>query len=560
MLDKYNEYFKLQGSHTVNNTKYEVYQPYGYPLVLKNKFERVLATVQVFFDDVPIDRQNYPIPVPYEEGFQIIFQSDNSIDEGRPIKYVITNQCKESGYVKFDIGFNEVPSCETDPPENINRVNELRPFESFAVKSNQQDSWKELIIKTKKKTNSDGTTTTVNLKDETAAKTNDKLGTYLYLTVTPQQNGILPPLFKDAYWCTEDTIVVEKNSIQRFTYAHPQPLYAQGNYPQVAYPQGGYPQDGYPQTAYVQGGYPQADDGFRNFAVGNPPEGLENYDPFELHKLVDPIPPVFRAFGRKYDVKPVTLNTSFVKNKYENQTLHSKAKPEAAKLEESDSEESVGGAGGGLFGDNDSDSDNERQFMPPASLVAPASLASPTFLAAPASLAPTTLFGDISKEIKNVREATKTATLNITESKVAEMVGGRRIIQQAGNDTLATYDYTVRTEPRKIGLSIMDLGITKVYSNITADEVKVIVLSYLEGVKRSKDMEFVEFAKSIKKYRSDVCTVCLDPNSPPNIVLVRCGHVCTCSDDCTEILNNKCPMCQASILCKINERMFLANC
>ena len=106
----------------------------------------------------------------------------------------------------------------------------------------------------------------------------------------------------------------------------------------------------------------------------------------------------------------------------------------------------------------------------------------------------------------------------------------------------------------------MDLNIVKTYPNMTEQEIKVLVETYIEEIKKIKNMEFVQVAKSIKKYRSDVCTVCLDPDSPPNTVLVRCGHICTCSDECTDILDNKCPICQSIVLCKINEKLFLENC
>jgi hypothetical protein len=107
MTSKYAQFFKYIGEDAVDNTKYTVYQPYGFPLILKNYQGRVLASLQIFYDDEPIETQTYPIPVPYEDSFQIIFQSkegDDRIEKGRPIKYVITNHCQEQGYVKIDLG------------------------------------------------------------------------------------------------------------------------------------------------------------------------------------------------------------------------------------------------------------------------------------------------------------------------------------------------------------------------------------------------------------------------------------------------------------------------
>jgi hypothetical protein len=475
----YNEYFKYEGSYVVDNINYEVYQPHGFPLILKATSGRVLATIQVFFDDTPIYNNKYPIPVPFEAGFQIIFQSDDSIDLGRPIKYVITQHCKEATLVKIDLGFNNVPSCVTDPPENINNVNELHPFEPFAIKSNQLDDWKELIVKTKKKINSDDTTSSVSLDEESKAPVSDKLGTYLYITVCPQQNKGLSELFKDAQWYTEDTIIIEKNY----------EIFPSG----IMHTRG--------SIMPTRRNIIHAADDFNYFS--NPSLPLRT--------------PAFHP----YVATGIPLPAS-------DTTLISCAR---------------------------------RVYAPIACTACTASPARiPQPIASPV-IDDLLFLNELSinnEKSATISKAISTVNKNIMSSKIAEMTGGQRIICQMGGVTCAEYDYAVRTEPKKIGLSIMDLGITKVYSKFTPDEIKEMIGSYLEEIKKSKDKEFISFAKNCKKYKSDVCTVCL--GDVPNIVLVRCGHVCTCSDDCTDILKDKCPICRASIICKIKESVFNSNC
>jgi hypothetical protein len=624
----YSQYFKQQGSHTENGNMYVVYQPYGFPLILKNGSGRVLATLQVFFSDAPIDKQNYPIPVPHEGGFQIIFQSGDLIEEGRPIEYVVTNHCKEAGYVKFDFGFNKLPSCETDPPENINNVNEIRSFESFAIKSNQLDSWKQLIIKAKKKTNSDGTTSTVSLKEETAAKESEKVGTYLYFTVTPQKVEPLCSLFKDVYWCTEDTIVIEKNPIPaNFGFG-----YGYGHY-----------------GNQLEGANPQrlrtvANPRRQGFSGGNPPprrEGFSGGNPPPLRQLTGANPGIvgLGEVGGGNDGAHSDSDASDADSDDDLIALHAPPMvPHLIETEEHGSLDHLFPAPGAptmvphLVQTVEHGSIDDLFSAPSAPPTLPYTLGAPSAppilpyaLGAPAyspyalpdptpgSIAyapysiptpvptpvPTPgtphtvasnpvfkstavfgsapvvacaphkmskpmddipLIGGMSGEIKSSQEATESATLTISESKVAEMVGGKCIIQAPGNATHAVYDYSVRTVPKKIGLSIMDLAITKAYPVITADQVKAMVLSYIEIVTKFKESEFAEVAKTIKQFRSEVCTVCLDPENPPNTILVRCGHVCTCSDECTKILGDSCPMCRAKILCRVDERKFLANC
>lgn len=587
IMSKYQNYFKHIGEHIVDNVKYDVYQPHGFALILKSKFGRVLASIQVFYDDEDILTQKCPIPVPFEGGFQIIFQSEDSdsrIESGRPIKYIISNHCKESGYVKIDLGYNKIPSMETDPAENINNINELRSFESVEIKSNQLEEWKQLMVKTKKKKNIDGTTTIVTLQEEVDATHHQKLGTYLYLTVTPQKYCSLSELFIDSYWSPEDLIIVEKNYVIDNIIKRNE-LYKGRQIKQ------GIIYDQIDQIEQIL----ERREILENVEVQNPIGMLKKNDDtfYDNHATKNTndnsslFSKLFSSIKNKSTVDKSVQSGNLEKchelsdtsNSFNRQTT-TISKSSGFSLSKIFSK----------FGGSESQQfDNKNNFEQKSdeTMKGVFTSSTPPFLDEIAiskkqnicddviesdgdstdeeinDLIGDSIDNEIYKENINAQtfnQVEKTINSCIMKSKVAELIGGDTIIQQFGNKTHVSYDFSVRTEPRKIGLSVMDLSIIKLYPLITTDEIKVLVSSYLDAIKHFKDMEFVELAKSIKKYRSDVCTVCLDPDTPPSVVLVRCGHICTCSDDCSNILNNKCPMCQTQILCRINEAVFASNC
>jgi hypothetical protein len=49
-------------------------------------------------------------------------------------------------------------------------------------------------------------------------------------------------------------------------------------------------------------------------------------------------------------------------------------------------------------------------------------------------------------------------------------------------------------------------------------------------------------------YTEPTCVICLENSS--NIIFQMCGHMCTCCE-CSEKLDNTCPICRATIICKI---------
>jgi hypothetical protein len=757
-----------------DNIKYEVYQPRGYALVLKSRFGRTLATVQVFYDDEDILTQKCPIPVPFEGGFQIIFQSDDSdpkIRSGRPIKYVISNHCKEDGYVKIDLGYNQIPSMVTNPPENINRINEIRSFVSVEIKSNQLDDWKQLIIKTKTKKNVDGTCEPVIFQEEHNAGSEEKLGTYLYLTVSPQENCGLSELFKDSYWSPQDLIIVEKYyfnnprqykecfgpdiesdsepdfrtndhklaSNERHTERHTERhegamrrraflrrqnrILVRGEW--IDYKKkkleilqqctevskeecvemdkidksdenknnGSLFSKFFPSKKKSTSDSTESNTQHLGFSLSNFLKKITGRDRKSELKIEpetehEPEPETEPEPEPEPDLKTVS-DTDSSKDSYhyfgpitnpkyrpgynsESETEpESESEPDSEPDSDSDSntqailkpkpkptmrantyrinKRSYDSSSGDedfeykhSMCSNDRDSDDPHDLKDCLDLDHMDSKPVGNFGEMAGAGGPGNTFSEYLSKTRNSRshnsravsmwnarnnrarnmrswnmkraedmrnvknsededesvdcdsddsfsgdrfthdsklktdiEKSKSADTSdtietsqqseianapdIMKSKVAELTGGENIIHPLSRKTFLSYDFTVRTEPKKIGMCIMDMSIVKTYPSMTTNEIIKFVETYINDLKRKTEEEFIELAKTIKKYKSDVCVVCLDPDQAPNTVLVRCGHVCTCSEDCTDILGDKCPLCKSSILCKINESVLIST-
>ena len=100
----------------------------------------------------------------------------------------------------------------------------------------------------------------------------------------------------------------------------------------------------------------------------------------------------------------------------------------------------------------------------------------------------------------------------------------------------------------------MNLNIKKIYSDLLNDEIDTLIENYIATKKQSKQAEILDIAKTIKKYKEESCVICL--SNEPTIMLVRCGHICLCSQECADMLTGNCPLCRQIILCKVNEKLF----
>ncbi|AYV83628.1 MAG: hypothetical protein Hyperionvirus9_45 [Hyperionvirus sp.] len=140
------------------------------------------------------------------QAFQGVVTQDN-----QKVQFVITNLC--SDYLNFNLMKYDKKVTDVNPM-GLNEINELRPYESYAIKSDQTNGNKVIMLKSHV---AEKTGKGVTLGDEIAGS--NKVGTYLYLSVVPKYgNKELAALFASTFWKPVDSFVVKTKSAKHVPY------------------------------------------------------------------------------------------------------------------------------------------------------------------------------------------------------------------------------------------------------------------------------------------------------------------------------------------------------
>lgn len=133
----------------------------------------------------------------------------------------------------------------------------------------------------------------------------------------------------------------------------------------------------------------------------------------------------------------------------------------------------------------------------------------------------------------------------IGESQAAQLSYGSTI-KVASQKSDIQFAYHVQTPPCVLGLSVETrlefVVTTKEAQSKAAEDAKKLVEAY---VARKYD----DFLTKATHYDSPQCCICLEEESPPDIVFFQCGHCCT-HKNCSEQLQT-CPFCRARIDAKL---------
>ena len=185
-------YFKAVHEETYNGSKYSFIRPIGCPMILFSKVDNSpLASLHLRCTTGALALlTKRPFESAVECHFQGLVNKDN-----QPFELVITNLNTE-GKINFNIIKKDL-AC-------INEVNELEPFQSYAIQCDQKDNstliLSAIII-------DDKGTLTVEAAEKVPTKNN---GTYLHLSVVPQD--CVPSLrnkFKETEWRCVDVFYMQ---------------------------------------------------------------------------------------------------------------------------------------------------------------------------------------------------------------------------------------------------------------------------------------------------------------------------------------------------------------
>lgn len=489
------KYFKLVNEQVKNDQLYISYKAVGYPMVLRSVTDgRYLASIHMFYDDqwegsqvcpmiIELERPPVTDSSPLKQRYQVILpaqKDDQQVLTGRPIKYVITNLCHE-GHIKIDLMRDDKPVDCVDPG-GLNKVNELRPFESYEIKADQMNNSRKLMVKMKTKVATDGTTETVTLSDELSARPAEKVGDYLWITVTPRTG--LPTLeksFTDTIWTTSDYVIVSK----------PVPVV---------------------QSYDLIGGgslYPLSYSA--SFASAPAPT-----------QYVTAVP----------TSAPSLLCDLITRRDLTRREL--------------------------LSDESDNDSDDVLYATAPA-VTSSSSESYMHFVSLSADVETDKKASQIdSKYAGGANECGVLKPVALTETHaMTSKVGGYThgdTISVAFGHTGISYRYDLHSPICVLGISFLEGDYTIPKPVLTKDEIDDLLTQYLAKLDSVATTEMLVQLKTMKTFKSEECVICLDRK--PDVILMRCGHICTCKGECTNSLTtNVCPICRSIIIDRVDEKL-----
>ena len=581
-------YYRYQDSRTISDASFKVFQPIGYPIVLRSKKDdRDLACIMINDIKRPMTKPFFTALPNANNRYQMIFGNDST-----EMEFILTNLCYE-GYIKIDIMKDDRKIVETDPG-GLNQVNEVRPLESYSVRADFTNDNRQIIVK---KSVKESTGEHVSLKDDESAPKGEKIGGLLYITVTAREG--IPDLleyFKETYWVVPDYVLIKHNA--------PKPVPAYGGHQFGAQLEGFYggvePPQAYNyynnQHAAVGGAVGGAaavvayGDAVGNVAAaaaafgGKRGAGGEGY----FDQFNDEKEKVFKPIGIKtipgslksasFDIKTDSENKEKLMHRnidavlsrgerldklcYKSDTLSGNSsmfskksssggflgslvksvsdvfsvKPAEKVVERKEEDEQTFEHVGGLFGNEDEEDDETDDNETDDNEID----------------------DDKVDEIANEKlEEQKTHHVEkpptdinlINTSHVGKIVHGEKLFFSTGK-TYVNYVYDLSSPMITVGMSILDGLAVSVPERLSLVESKEILDKLQDKLEKG-------ILQDVKVFKEGCCVICMEETV--NIVLLRCGHQCVCDDECSATLKDKCPVCNSKILRKVRNTQLVIS-
>lgn len=201
---------------------YSGYVPkFGQPMALFSKLDGLpLAILELRYQDLENYAQGYdsfitelsPDVSNGKQSFQGIVTRDK-----QKVEFVITNLTDD--YINFNLMKCNKKVDEVNP-KGLNEINELRPYESYAIRSDQTLGNKVIILKAHEleEPKDNKPDNFIKLKDELKQDNSEKVGTYLYISVVPRfGNENLIDRFESTFWKPVNSFVVKSRTKKSIT-------------------------------------------------------------------------------------------------------------------------------------------------------------------------------------------------------------------------------------------------------------------------------------------------------------------------------------------------------
>lgn len=473
-------------------TTYTVYRPLGNPMILFSEVDgSPLASLRLSAQETVTQTGEFKgralitnRPDKTTDNLQM-FQG--LIDRtGQEIQLSITN-LSNKGRINFNILRTDQKVTMVDPG-GLNQVNELRPYETYHVKSDQNANNASLVLNSVVHTQVDQKTgvekrVKVTLKqDEDNADTNENgaEGTYFYLSVVPEMgNEELQNRFAKTYWATASLILV------RSPYTAPRPS-----------------RWGYGRLRRVNR-YPNQYLGGAGIDLGGA-AGAGGAGANLLNVAHDVVGAVYQDTDTPSDDDDL----------------------EADEEEDSDTEEEYPAA---VMHNRDNMVNRGRPR--------------PRYMRKRGAKG-------MKKKKGRMRKSTTESFLTTTDvlDTTAAKLGHGRLITVNSAFTGAEYDYDRPSSRCVLGLSVADnINFAMVGSSPSMEEM---VADAKELVKEVAEGKYIDWLQTTKLYKAEECIICMDDEERLDCVFYTCGHQCS-SMECAEMVS-KCPLCRSYISVKLN--------
>lgn len=468
---------------------------------------------------------------PHNSAFKCDFQGIIDRDS-QEFELVITN-LNSNGMINFNILKTDA-QVKIINPRGVNEINELRPYESYAVKCDQSDNG-VLILNSIKKETSTSKEEKLTVGEAEEKKESVPKGTYFFLSVVPQLGKPeLERRFESTKWGCVDIFCLKKQMGSKYV--------AKGGTRESTF------------FAAPPSSYSSAHTSLNtNLFWGDDGSESSDSDVFdgEAEELESHIAPT-KAKGESWAMD-------------EDRRLEE----EEEESEESEEEESEDCFGFDLFGGMES-------YTPSSSVssIQTPSIQTPgdhiyqnsqlnTLMqpyrtsdehrrrqtrfqpSAYSDAIPSNKLLQSRLQSQQVPQMPQPITTTIIkESYAAKVVSGRKM-KVNSMETGIEYNYDRMSEQCVICLSISDKIIFK--DGPTEDEMIVLGKEIIGEILKESTKELLN--KLTRIYEASKCTICLEDERPLDLVFYQCGHQCT-HYECGELLD-KCPLCRAYIYAMI---------
>jgi hypothetical protein len=529
-------YFQTIHSEIHNDLKYTIMRPLDNPLMLFSADGTALASIHLRCRDQKNKGRALFTTRPRRSNVVCDFQGLIDRDDQK-FELVISN-LTNLGHINFNI-LKTDEKVNTVNPGGLNEINELRPYESYAVQCDYTQGNTELILSTIKNTDKiTGETTKVTVKEAESAPEKPQ-GTYLSLSVVPEiTKKELVDLFKNTTWKCVDMFYIKEKVVKSSYMDYNDEMYSRNSWRLYGGPMphpaaaGGAPL--YPMGSLSRGA------GAGASVMASPAAGGMQLQQHSLDNVSD----VLRSNIDMAIMRGESMESLEDKSK-ELSEGSSKFRDKAKKKP-------------GIFTQLVDKLTPKKKESKPVYKEEDLSTLMKNYKdnAAKAKQLQNERMADLAKSAAEDSEGDDADMMspqnNIVDDSFASTIKSGEQMTVNSMQTGNNYDYDYASSPCMICLSVSDK--LQFRDALTDKELQTMATDMMTDIVKNSAKQLLQLLS--KRYEEEKsCVFCMDGKEDGqrlDVVFYQCGHQC-CHSACVKVYDkNTCPLCRAHITAMIN--------